>query len=224
MKIFQNDWGDLLADEMQKPYYRELRRFLIEEYRTRRIYPDMYSIFNALHCTAYADAKVVILGQDPYHGPGQAHGLSFSVQPGVAPPPSLLNIFQELQTDLGCRVPNNGCLTPWAEQGVLLLTTVLTVRAHAAASHHGHGWETFTDRIISLLAAREKPLVFILWGSPARRKKPMIAAPPHLIIESPHPSPLSAFRGFFGSRPFSRANDFLKSTGQTPIDWQLPDV
>jgi len=224
MKIFQNDWGDLLADEMKKPYYQELRRFLIEEYRMRRIFPDMYAIFNALHYTSYAETKVVILGQDPYHGEGQAHGLSFSVQAGVEPPPSLKNIFEELSSDLGCRTPNNGCLAPWAKQGVLLLNTVLTVRAHAAASHHGHGWEQFTDRIIELLSAREKPLAFILWGAPARRKKAMIAAPPHAVIESAHPSPLSAFRGFFGSRPFSRANAFLESTGQTPIDWQLPDV
>ena len=224
MKIFQNDWGGLLADEMKKPYYQELRRFLIEEYRTRRIFPDMYAIFNALHYTSYAETKVVILGQDPYHGEGQAHGLSFSVQAGVEPPPSLKNIFEELSSDLGCRTPNNGCLAPWAKQGVLLLNTVLTVRAHAAASHHGHGWEQFTDRIIELLSAREKPLVFSLWGAPARRKKAMIAAPPHAVIESAHPSPLSAFRGFFGSRPFSRANAFLESTGQTPIDWQLPDV
>ena len=224
MKIFQNDWEGLLADEMKKPYYQELRRFLIEEYRTRRIFPDMYAIFNALHYTSYAETKVVILGQDPYHGEGQAHGLSFSVQAGVEPPPSLKNIFEELSGDLGCRAPNNGCLAPWAKQGVLLLNTVLTVRAHAAASHHGHGWEQFTDRIIELLSAREKPLVFILWGAPARRKKAMIAAPPHAVIESAHPSPLSAFRGFFGSRPFSRANAFLESTGQTPIDWQLPDV
>ena len=215
MKIFQNDWGGLLADEMKKPYYRELRRFLIEEYRTRRIFPDMYAIFNALHYTSYAETKVVILGQDPYHGEGQAHGLSFSVQAGVEPPPSLVNIFQELSSDLGCKRPNNGCLAPWAKQGVLLLNTVLTVRAHAAASHHGR---------IELLSQREKPLVFILWGAPARRKKAMIAAPPHAVIESAHPSPLSAFRGFFGSRPFSRANAFLESTGQTPIDWQLPDV
>ena len=223
MKIFQNDWGELLADEMKKPYYQDLRRFLIDEYRTRRVFPDMYAIFNALHCTSFAETKVVILGQDPYHGEGQAHGLSFSVQPGVEPPPSLKNIFQELSSDLGCRTPKSGCLAPWAKQGVLLLNTVLTVRAHAAASHHGHGWETFTDKIIALLSARKKPLVFILWGAPARRKKAMIASPPHAVIESAHPSPLSAFRGFFGSRPFSRANAFLESTGQSPIDWQLPD-
>ena len=224
MQIFKNDWEGLLEPEMQKPYYRELRQFLIGEYRTHRIYPDMYSIFNALHYTAYEDAKVVILGQDPYHGPGQAHGLSFSVLPGVPAPPSLLNIFKELQDDLGCTVPNNGCLKPWAEQGVLLLNAVLTVREHQAASHQGHGWERFTDHIIELLIQREKPLAFILWGSPARRKKSMITNPRHFIVESPHPSPLSAFRGFFGSRPFSRVNEFLVKTGQEPIDWQLPNL
>ena len=203
--IFQNDWQELLADEMAQPYYRELRAFLIEEYRTRRVYPDMYSIFNALHYTSFADTKVVILGQDPYHGDGQAHGLSFSVQVGVDPPPSLLNIYKEMQDDLG-----------------ILLNTVLTVRAHAAASHAGHGWERFTDTIIRLLGAREKALAFILWGSPARKKRSLITNPRHLIVESPHPSPLSAHRGFFGSHPFSRVNDFLTRVGETPIDWQLP--
>ena len=224
MQIFKNDWEALLEPEMQKPYYRELRQFLIGEYRTHRIYPDMYSIFNAMHYTAYEDVKVVILGQDPYHGPGQAHGLSFSVLPGVPAPPSLVNIFKELQDDLGCAIPNNGCLKPWAEQGVLLLNAVLTVREHQAASHQGRGWEQFTDHIIELLNQREKPLDFILWGSPARRKKAMITNPRHFIVESPHPSPLSAFRGFFGSRPFSRVNEFLESTGQEPIDWQLPNI
>ena len=224
MEIFHNDWAELLNPELEKPYYRKLRAFLIEEYRTRRVYPDMYAIFNALHYTSYASAKVVILGQDPYHGAGQAHGLSFSVQKGVAPPPSLVNIFKELADDLGCRVPNHGCLAPWAEQGVLLLNTVLTVREHAANSHHNQGWEQFTDRIIELLNAREKPLAFILWGTPARRKKAMITNPAHYVIESPHPSPLSASRGFFGSRPFSRVNDFLRANGEAPIDWQLPDV
>ena len=224
MEIFHNDWAGLLDDELKQPYYQELRRFLISEYRTRQIFPDMYAIFNALHYTSYADTKVVILGQDPYHGEGQAHGLSFSVLPGIEPPPSLLNIFQELSTDLGCTIPNNGCLKPWAEQGVLLLNTVLTVRAHQAGSHQGKGWEHFTDKIINLLNEREKPLAFILWGAPARRKKAMITNPRHFIVESPHPSPLSAYRGFFGSRPFSRVNDFLQRTGQTPIDWQLPDI
>lgn len=224
MEIFKNDWSELLTPELTQPYYLKLRQFLINEYRTRRIYPDMYDIFNALHYTSYEDAKVVILGQDPYHGPGQAHGLSFSVQPGIEPPPSLLNIFKELATDLGCTVPNNGCLKPWAEQGVLLLNTVLTVREHAANSHHGQGWEVFTDKIISFLNEREKPLAFILWGSPARRKKEMITNPNHFIVESPHPSPLSASRGFFGSRPFSRVNEFLKSTGQAAVNWQLPNI
>ena len=224
MEIFHNDWAGLLDDELKQPYYQELRQFLISEYRTRQIFPDMYAIFNALHYTSYADTKVVILGQDPYHGEGQAHGLSFSVLPGIEPPPSLLNIFQELSTDLGCTIPNNGCLKPWAEQGVLLLNTVLTVRAHQAGSHQGKGWEHFTDKIINLLNEREKPLAFILWGAPARRKKAMITNPRHFIVESPHPSPLSAYRGFFGSRPFSRVNDFLQRTGQAPIDWQLPDI
>ena len=224
MEIFKNDWAKYLAEEMQKPYYRKLRQFLIGEYRTKQIYPDMYSIFNALHYTSYADTKVLILGQDPYHEPGQAHGLSFSVQPNVPPPPSLLNIFDELKTDLGCHIPNNGCLEPWARQGVLLLNTVLTVQAHRANSHRDKGWEIFTDKIISLLNQREKPVAFILWGSPARRKKAMITNPQHFIVESPHPSPLSAYRGFFGSRPFSKVNNFLESVGEKPIDWQLPDI
>ncbi len=223
MQIFKNDWEQYLQEEMQKPYYRKLRQFLIGEYRSRQIFPDMYSIFNAMHYTSYADTKVVILGQDPYHEPGQAHGLSFSVLPNVPPPPSLINIFKELETDLGCTMPDNGCLEPWARQGVLLLNAVLTVQAHRANSHQGKGWEIFTDKIISLLNQREKPMVFILWGSPARRKKAMITNPKHCIIESPHPSPLSAYRGFFGSRPFSRANEFLKSVGQEPINWQLPN-
>ena len=224
MEIFHNDWAPLLTPALEKPYYKKLRQFLIHEYRTTRVYPDMYAIFNALHYTSYADTKVVILGQDPYHGPGQAHGLSFSVLPGVEPPPSLKNIFQELHDDLGCTIPNNGCLKPWADQGVLLLNTVLTVREHQAFSHHNQGWEQFTDRIIELLNEREKPMAFILWGSPARKKKVMITNPRHYIVESPHPSPLSANRGFFGSHPFSRVNQFLESCGETPIDWQLPDV
>ena len=223
MQIFKNAWEQYLQEEMQKTYYRKLRQLLIGEYRSRQIFPDMYSIFNAMHYTSYADTKVVILGQDPYHEPGQAHGLSFSVLPNVPPPPSLINIFKELETDVGCTMPDNGCLEPWARQGVLLLNAVLTVQAHRANSHQGKGWEIFTDKIISLLNQREKPMVFILWGSPARRKKAMITNPKHCIIESPHPSPLSAYRGFFGSRPFSRANEFLKSVGQEPINWQLPN-
>ena len=221
MEIFRNDWANFLNDELTKPYYQNLRRFLINEYRTKKVYPDMYNIFNALHYTSYADTKVLILGQDPYHGTGQAHGLSFSVLPGVAPPPSLINIFQELHADIGCPIPNHGCLKAWAERGVLLLNAVLTVAEHSPQSHAHKGWETFTDRIISLLNEREKPLAFILWGTPARRKKELITNRRHFIVESPHPSPLSAHRGFFGSRPFSRVNEFLQSTGQEPINWQL---
>ncbi|TCS78013.1 uracil-DNA glycosylase [Pectinatus cerevisiiphilus] len=224
MQIFKNDWNEYLAAELKEDYYLKLRDFLKEEYKTKIIYPSMYDIFNALHYTSYHECKVVILGQDPYHGPGQAHGLSFSVKPGVKAPPSLVNIFKELQEDLGCKIPNNGCLKTWAEQGVLLLNTVLTVREHQANSHKGIGWETFTDKVISLLNEREKPVAFILWGGPARRKKVMITNPQHFIVESAHPSPLSASHGFFGSRPFSKVNDFLRSTGQTPIDWQIPDL
>ena len=223
-KIFRNDWAELLDDELKEPYYQELRKFLIDEYSTKKIFPNMYDIFNALHFTSYADTKVVILGQDPYHEPGQAHGLSFSVLPNVPPPPSLMNIFKELRDDLGCFIPNNGCLKPWAEQGVLLLNAVLTVRAHAANSHRGHGWEIFTDKIIRLLNEHERPLAFILWGRPARSKKNMITNPRHFIVESAHPSPLSASGGFFGSRPFSRVNKFLESIGETPIDWQIPNL
>ena len=221
MQIFKNDWNDLLSDEFQKDYYLQLRQFLIQEYRTKHIYPDMYSIFNALHYTAYKDVKVVILGQDPYHGPKQAHGLSFSVQPGVEPPPSLQNIYKELQADLGCYIPNNGYLRKWADQGVLLLNTVLTVIAGQANSHRKQGWEQFTDRIITLLNEREDPVVFILWGSPAQAKRTLITNSRHHIIASPHPSPLSAHRGFFNSKPFSRTNAFLKKIGKEPIDWQI---
>ena len=224
MEIFHNDWAELLNPELEKPYYRKLRQFLIGEYRTHHIYPDMYSIFNALHYTSYADTQVVILGQDPYHGPGQAHGLSFSVLPGVQPPPSLLNIFKELETDLGCKVPNNGCLKPWADQGVLLLNTVLTVRAHQANSHQGRGWEQFTDAIIQAVNAQDRPIVYMLWGRPAQSKIPMLTNPKHLILKAPHPSPLSAYRGFFGCRHFSQANQFLKEHGIEPIDWQIEDI
>jgi uracil-DNA glycosylase len=223
-KIFRNDWAELLDDELKQPYYQELRQFLIAEYSTKKIFPNMYDIFNALHFTSYAATKVVILGQDPYHEPGQAHGLSFSVLPNVPPPPSLMNIFKELRGDLGCFIPNNGCLKPWADQGVLLLNAVLTVREHEANSHRGHGWEIFTDKIISLLNEHERPLAFILWGNPARRKKIMITNSRHFIVESAHPSPLSADRGFFGSRPFSRVNKFLESIGEKPIDWQIPNI
>lgn len=224
MKIFRNDWADFLDAELQKPYYQELRRFLISEYRSRKIYPNMYDIFNALHFTSYAATKVVILGQDPYHEPGQAHGLSFSVLPNVPPPPSLQNIFKELHDDLGCKIPNHGCLKFWADQGVLLLNTVLTVREHLPNSHRGKGWEIFTDKIIELLNKHERPIAFILWGRPARAKKSMLTNTRHFIVESAHPSPLSAYGGFFGSRPFSRVNNFLASVGESPVDWQIPNI
>ena len=224
MEIFHNDWAEYLNPELKKPYYLELRKFLVSEYKSRQIFPDMYDIFNALHYTSYKDTKVVILGQDPYHGDGQAHGLSFSVKPGVKAPPSLINIFKELKDDLGCEVPNNGCLKPWTDQGVLLLNTVLTVRAHQANSHRNMGWEQFTDRIIQLLNERDEPIAFILWGAPARKKKKMITNPKHFIVESAHPSPLSAYNGFFGSRPFSKVNAFLESVGKQPINWQIPNI
>ena len=224
-KIFRNDWAPLLDGELQKPYYLELRKFLIEEYRTQKIYPDMYEIFNALHMTGYAATKAVILGQDPYHEPGQAHGFSFSVLPTVYPlPPSLKNILQEAREDVHCFTPDNGCLIPWAERGVLLLNAVLTVREHQANSHVGHGWEIFTDKVISLLNEREHPVAFVLWGNAARRKKRLITNRRHLIVESAHPSPLSADRGFFGSRPFSKVNNFLQSIGDEPINWQIPNI
>lgn len=223
-QILSNDWNDYLADEFEKEYYQKLRKFLISEYHTRTIYPDMYDIFNALHYTSYHDTKVVILGQDPYHGKDQAHGLSFSVRKGVAIPPSLLNIYKELHDDLGCYIPNNGYLKPWADQGVLLLNASLTVRAGVANSHRNIGWEIFTDKVIEILNERDKPVIFILWGANARSKKKYITNKQHYIIESPHPSPLSAHNGFFGSKPFSRANEILKSLGEEPIDWQIPNI
>lgn len=222
--ILKNDWAKLLQDEFTQPYYLKLREFLIEEYRNHTVYPDMYDIFNALHYTGYAQTKVCILGQDPYHGPGQAHGLCFSVKPGVPPPPSLQNIFKELHHDLGCPIPNHGCLEHWARQGVLLLNTTLTVRAGRANSHRGKGWERFTDRVIECLNQRERPVVFILWGRHAQEKRAMIDTSRHYVIESAHPSPFSADRGFFGSRPFSRANRFLARIGVEPIDWAIPPI
>ena len=222
-KIIHNSWQELLEAEFQKSYYLELRQFLKQEYATQKIYPDMYHIFEALEQTPYEKVKVVILGQDPYHGANQAHGLSFSVQPGVRIPPSLQNIYKELQTDLGIPPVNHGYLTSWAQQGVLLLNTVLTVREGQAYSHRGKGWEQLTDTIIQKLNSREKPVVFILWGKPAQQKIAMIDTSKHVIIRSVHPSPLSAHRGFFGSKPFSRTNDALLALGETPIDWQLPE-
>ena len=217
--FLQNDWAEVLDDEFAKPYYKELREFLKQAYRTERVFPPMEDIYNALRVTSYADTKVVILGQDPYHGPGQAHSLSFSVRPGVQPPPSLINIFKEMEADVGCARPNHGCLLGWAEQGVLLLNTTLTVAQGRPKSHAGHGWETLTDAIIQRLSERQTPLVFILWGAHAQSKMPLIDTSRHHIIKSPHPSPLSASRGFFGSRPFSRANAYLIQDGLEPIDW-----
>jgi uracil-DNA glycosylase len=220
--VFPDGWQQVVAEEMQRPYYRELLTRLAEEYSKHTVYPDMDHIFQAINWTPYDNVKVVILGQDPYHGAGQAHGLSFSVQPGVKKPPSLQNIFKELRSDLGCEIPNNGNLEHWAKQGVLLLNAVLTVREGQPNSHRKLGWEKFTDRIIAALGQRERPLVFILWGRHAQEKAALINRERHLILASAHPSPLSAHNGFFGSRPFSRANEFLKSTGQTEIDWQIP--
>ena len=219
-----NDWDEVLEGEFEKPYYLELRQFLKNEYETQVIYPDMYDIFNALKYTSYKDTKVLILGQDPYHGENQAHGLAFSVKPGVRIPPSLLNMYKELHTDLGCFIPNNGYLVPWAEQGVLLLNTALTVRAHQANSHKGKGWEVFTDNIIKLLNLRDEPVIFVLWGNNARSKKKLIDTNKHYIIESAHPSPLSASRGFFGSKPFSKTNDILIKLEIDPINWQIPNL
>ena len=216
-----NSWDGLLADEFKKEYYLKLREFLKSEYSSRTIYPDMYDIFNAFHYTSYEDMRVVIIGQDPYHGPGQAHGLSFSVKPGIEIPASLVNIYKELYSDLGIPPAKTGCLVPWAKQGVLMLNAVLTVRAHQAASHKTLGWETFTDRVISIANEKDTPVAFILWGAFAQSKEVLITDPKHFVVRSPHPSPLSASRGFFGSRPFSKVNDFLVSTGQDPIDWRL---
>ncbi len=217
--FLQNDWAEVLDEEFEKPYYKELREFLKHAYARERVYPPMEDIYNALRVTPYASTKVVILGQDPYHGPGQAHGLSFSVRPGVQPPPSLLNIFKEMESDIGCVRPNHGCLLGWAEQGVLLLNTTLTVAQGRPKSHAGHGWETLTDAIIAKLSARQTPMVFILWGAHAQSKVALIDTHRHHIIKSPHPSPLSASRGFFGSRPFSRTNAYLIQDGLDPIDW-----
>ena len=223
-EILKNDWKDYLSSEFDKDYYKNLRNFLKAEYNSNVIYPNMYDIFSALHFTSYADTKVVILGQDPYHGPKQAHGLSFSVNPGVKTPPSLVNIYKELHSDLNCYIPNNGYLKKWADQGVLLLNTVLTVRAGEANSHKNKGWESFTTQVIKTLNEKETPIVFILWGNNAISKESLITNPKHLIIKSVHPSPLSASRGFFGSKPFSKTNEFLISTNQKPIDWQIENI
>jgi len=221
---FKNDWQDLLQDEFKKDYYVALRQFLLTEYCTKTVYPDKYDIFNALHYTAYHDVAVVILGQDPYHGPNQAHGLSFSVKPGIKPPPSLANIYKELRDDMNCYIPNNGYLKKWCDQGVLLLNNVLTVIEGQPNSHKNIGWQYLTDKIISLLNERTEPIVFILWGSNAQSKTSLITNKNHYIIKSVHPSPLSASRGFFHSKPFSKTNTLLLSLGKQPIDWQIDNI
>jgi uracil-DNA glycosylase len=217
-------WLPALGAEQDKPYYQELYRFIGEERRKSPVYPPGNDVFNALRYTPYDQVRVMIIGQDPYHEEGQAHGLAFSVRPGVHPPPSLLNIFKELHEDVGFRIPNHGCLVPWAEQGVLLLNAVLTVRAHQANSHQGKGWETFTDTVLQAVNQKQTPVVFLLWGSYAQRKAELIDGNRHIILKAPHPSPLSASRGFFGCRHFSRANSALKTAGLPVIDWQLEDI
>ena len=224
MAAISNDWLAPLTPEFAKPYYRELYKKVKEEYATHMIFPPSNEVFSAFELTPLADVKVVILGQDPYHNVGQAHGLCFSVKPDVEVPPSLVNIYKELQDDLGCRIPNNGYLVKWAKQGVLMLNTVLTVRAHQANSHRGIGWEQFTDAVIRAVDAQDRPIVFLLWGRPAQMKKSMLHNPKHLILEAPHPSPLSAYRGFFGCKHFSQTNAFLEKNGLAPIDWQIEDV
>ena len=224
MPPITNDWQQPLMEEFRKPYYKELYNKVLEEYRTRQIFPAPDDIFNAFHLTPLHEVKVVIIGQDPYHNDGQAHGLCFSVKPEVDIPPSLVNIYQELHDDLGCYIPNNGYLVKWAKQGVLMLNTVLTVRAHQANSHRGIGWEQFTDAVIRAVNEQNRPIVFLLWGRPAQMKKSMLNNPKHLILEAPHPSPLSAYRGFFGCRHFSRTNAFLESHGLEPIDWQIKNI
>ena len=225
MGAIQNDWLQAVGGEFRKPYYKELYDFVKEEYSTRVIYPPADDIFNALHLTPLKEVKVVILGQDPYHNEHQAHGLSFSVLPDQREiPPSLQNIYKELHDDLGCYIPNNGYLEKWAKQGVLMLNTVLTVRAHQANSHQGHGWEQFTDAILEAVNQEDRPIVYLLWGRPAQSKIPMLTNPKHLILKAPHPSPLSAYRGFFGCRHFSQTNAFLESHGAAPIDWQIENI
>ena len=221
---FENDWNTILTGEFDKEYYQELRTFLIDEYKSGSVYPDMHSIYNAFHFTAYSDTKVVIIGQDPYHGYKQAHGLSFSVQYGIRIPPSLLNIYKELKSDLGCEMPTHGYLKKWTDEGVLLLNAILTVRAGQAGSHRGRGWETFTNQVISLMNKKKDPVVFLLWGSFAQSKTEMITNPQHLVLKAPHPSPLSAHRGFIGCKHFSKTNQFLLENGKEPIDWQIDSI
>lgn len=224
MAAISNDWLAPLSVEFKKPYYASLYKKVLEEYQTHRIFPDSEDIFTAFNLTPLSQVKVVILGQDPYHGEGQAHGLCFSVKPGIEAPPSLVNIYKELQTDLNCYIPDNGYLVKWAKQGVLMLNTVLTVRAHQAFSHRGIGWEEFTDAAIRILNEQDRPIVYLLWGKPAQMKKNMLTNPNHLILEAPHPSPLSAYRGFFGCRHFSQTNAFLEAHGEAPVDWQIENI
>ncbi|MCR4908355.1 MAG: uracil-DNA glycosylase [Lachnospiraceae bacterium] len=227
MSAISNDWLPALEAEFKKPYYAELYRFIKKEYSSQVVYPPSGDIFNAFHFTPLSEVRVVILGQDPYHNEHQAHGLCFSVQTDVRGkdiPPSLVNIYKELKDDLGCSIPNNGYLEKWARQGVLLLNTVLTVRAHQPMSHRGKGWEEFTDEVIRILNRQEKPIVFLLWGRPAGEKAAMLDNPAHLVLTAPHPSPLSANRGFFGCRHFSKCNEFLQAHGEKPIDWQIEDL
>ncbi len=224
MGAITNDWLDAIGKEFHQPYYAELYQFIKSEYHNYMVYPEADHIFDAFHLTPLQKVKVVIIGQDPYHNEGQAHGLCFSVKPEVDIPPSLVNIYKELKSDLGCYIPNNGYLEKWARQGVLLLNTVLTVRAHQAFSHQGRGWERFTDAVISAVNEQDRPIVFILWGKPAQAKKSMLTNGKHLILEAPHPSPLSSFRGFFGSKPFSKTNEFLRKNGVEPIDWQIENI
>lgn len=225
MSKISNDWLGVIGEEFQKPYYLKLRQFLIEEYKTRRIYPAADDIFNAFHFTPLKDVKVLLIGQDPYHNENQAIGTSFAVPASQKDiPPSLVNIYQELHDDVGCNIPNNGYLKKWADQGVLLLNTVLTVRAHQANSHQGQGWEQFTDAVIRAVNEQDRPIVYFLWGRPAQSKKKMLTNPKHLILEAPHPSPLSAYRGFFGCKHFSKANEFLMANGAAPVDWQIEDI
>lgn len=222
--MISNDWVEPLQKEFAKPYYKELYNFVKEEYGMTTIYPPAEDIFNAFHFTPLKDVKVLLLGQDPYHNVNQAHGLSFSVLPGNDTPPSLQNIYKELESDLGCYIPNNGYLKKWADQGVLLLNTVLTVRAHQANSHKGKGWEQFTDAVIKAINEQDRPIVIFLWGAPAGAKAKMLNNPKHLVLTAPHPSPLSAYRGFFGCKHFSKANEFLKTNGIEPIDWQIENI
>lgn len=224
MVQFGNNWDSILSGEFDKEYYVKLREFLKSEYSTHTVFPNMYDIFNAFKSTDYNDVKAVILGQDPYHEPGQAHGMAFSVKPGIPTPPSLQNMYKELADSLGCYIPNNGYLVKWAEQGVLLLNTTLTVRSGQANSHSNAGWQTFTDNVIRKLNERKEPIVFLLWGSNARRKTEFIDKNRHYILEAPHPSPLSAYRGFFGCNHFAKTNEILSQLGKTPIDWQIENI